>query len=246
MGRKVAGLKCELLDRLKELCNKNNRGWEWRHGCRTSCSTYLAQGEHRLVYKGEYTKGPRKGEASVWKVFKTGSVFEARFFDEDINASRKAASLIKKFNIRNSEKNDQLPIVHMNEPEVWVEDGSGKKGLVEPFIEGQYQKFNSNTGRADPNHPLMQALSHYSWHVSEGEYLLCDLQGCFACGRYLLTDPVVLSMKREFGGTDGGEAAMKNFFAHHVCGRYCCSAWSKPAPPVVRQPACAGTSFFFR
>ena len=44
MGRKVAGLKCELLDRLKELCNKNNRGWEWRHGSRTSCSTYLAQG----------------------------------------------------------------------------------------------------------------------------------------------------------------------------------------------------------
>ena len=25
------------------------------------------------MYKGEYTKGPRKGEASVWKVFKTGS-----------------------------------------------------------------------------------------------------------------------------------------------------------------------------
>ncbi|CAE7712157.1 ak1, partial [Symbiodinium pilosum] len=118
----------------------------------------------------------------VWKVFKTGSVFEDRFFDEDIHACKKAAELIERFNRRNCRLDCAVPMVHLNKPEVWVQQVSKKQGLVEPFIHGRYEKFNSNTGWADASHDLMQALSHYSWHASEGEYLLCDLQGSFRDG----------------------------------------------------------------
>lgn len=48
-------------------------------------------------------------------------------------------------------------------------DGT-EKYLIEPFIKGAYEKFNSNSGWANMSHPLMQALSHYSWHSTEGAH----------------------------------------------------------------------------
>ena len=41
-------------------------------------------------------------------------------------------------------------------------------------------------------HPLMQALSHFSFHNSNGEYLLCDLQGRADADFYTLTDAALL------------------------------------------------------
>ena len=43
------------------------------------------------------------------------------------------------------------------------------------------------TGDASP-------LSHYSYHVSNGAYLLCDLQGGVYKDGVVLTDPVVMSV----------------------------------------------------
>lgn len=52
--------------------------------------------------------------------------------------------------------------------------------LVEPYIE-DFEKFNSNSGWAPVTGNLwsdvMQALSHFSYHNSGGQYLLCSLQG---------------------------------------------------------------------
>ena len=40
--------------------------------------------------------------------------------------------------------------------------------LVEPYIEN-FMKFNSNSGKAEDVYEVMQALSHFSYHHSEGE-----------------------------------------------------------------------------
>lgn len=67
--------------------------------------------------------------------------------------------------------------VKVNIPEVWTFDKyggheiSGKKVLLEPFIENN-TKFNSNNGwQDDGSHwaRAMQALSHFSYHVSNSE-----------------------------------------------------------------------------
>ena len=85
----------------------------------------------------------------------------------------------------------------MNMPEVWREkardDGAftGPRILVEPFIQGEYMKFNSNLGWADGRYEVIQALSHFTYHHSKGKYLLCDLQGGEYDNHYILTDPVV-------------------------------------------------------
>jgi hypothetical protein len=75
--------------------------------------------------------------------------------------------------------------IFLNHPEVWVFDEystyAGQKTLTEPFIEN-FEKFNSNSGvvfSADGTNwsSLMQALSHFSYHMTGGHYVLCDLQG---------------------------------------------------------------------
>ena len=70
-------------------------------------------------------------------------------------------------------------------------------------------------------HELMQALSHFSYDQTGGEYVLCDLQGVCDESAYTITDPAVLSANASFGPTDGGAEQIKQFFAHHKCGAFC-------------------------
>jgi hypothetical protein len=178
------------------------------------------------------------------KEFKKGCVHEKKYFDSDINAVKKAGELIEKFN--------DLGIVskkvYLNEPEVWTGTQGrihNTKLLVEPMIKGEYFEFNSNSGYAASDSDTMQALSHFTYHVSNGKYLLCDLQGGRYNGYYILTDPVILSTTKEFGGTDLGEEGINNFMAHHRCGRFCNPSWKMPAAHklIPKFDAVSGTTF---
>lgn len=106
----------------------------------------------------------------------------------------------------------------------------GHKVLVEPFIKN-WEKFNSNTGWANNDNPwpmVMQAISHFSYHITNGHMVLCDLQGgCYSDG-VILTDPVILSNTRSFGVTDLGPKGISSFFSQHVCNSYCRPTWLKP------------------
>merc|ERR1711879_478228 len=102
LKRKVRGTKADLLERIEEVAQTNSRGWDCNRAEKCHCPTYLASGEHRHVYWGYYTKGPRKGEMAVQKVFKTGSVFESSAFDQDIAIANKAVAIIQAFNSHNA------------------------------------------------------------------------------------------------------------------------------------------------
>eukprot|EP00931_Biecheleriopsis_adriatica_P073575 TRINITY_DN47834_c0_g1_i1.p1 TRINITY_DN47834_c0_g1~~TRINITY_DN47834_c0_g1_i1.p1 ORF type:complete len:313 (-),score=58.43 TRINITY_DN47834_c0_g1_i1:132-1046(-) len=207
-------------------------------------TTPFAEGAFRYVFKGTYVEGPRVGEQCVMKEFKTGCVHEDTYFQEDINAVKKAGDIVQSFN----DSGTVSKPVYLNEPEVWSGTGGrikGHKFLVEPLIKGEYFRFNSNTGYATPDTATMQALSHFSYHHTNGKYLLCDLQGGRYDGYYVLTDPVIHSKDKEFGGTDLGQDGIDNFMAHHKCGRFCNPNWKVPPAkkliPIFQ--AVAGTTF---
>jgi hypothetical protein len=57
-----------------------------------------------------------------------------------------------------------------------------------------------NTAQANDETPwprVMQALSHFSYHQSGGQHVLCDLQGGVYRDGIVLTDPAVLSRTKE-------------------------------------------------
>lgn len=195
----------------------------------------FASGAFRWVARGKYTEGSRTGQACVCKWFKTGTAFEADFFALDIKAVDKALEIANRFN----QLNVYDKTVKINIPEVWTFDAwsgswAGVKCLQEPFIQN-YQKFNSNTGWTDTTRKwaqIMQALSHFSYHVSGGNYVLCDLQGGIYRHELVLSDPVILSRTREYGVTDLGPEGISSFFSNHNCNGYCRPTWTRPANPV--------------
>ena len=77
------------------------------------------------------------------------------------------------------------------------------------------------------------ALSHFSYSVSQGRKLLCDIQGVHnAADGFTLTDPVLHTLsKRRNGSTDKGEDGMNRFFATHECNGLCRRLGLNPEPP---------------
>lgn len=145
-------------------------------------------------------------------------------------------------------------VVKINVPEIWEfkqdssDEWAGQKVLCEPFIQG-YRKFNSNSGWNDDSDgwaEVMQALSHFSYHLSGGGYVLCDLQGGVYRHEVVLSDPVILSRTREYGVTDLGSDGISSFFSQHDCNRFCRSNWTRPANPVQCFPPVAGTTMIGR
>jgi len=189
-------------------------------------SAPFARGAFRNVYKGRYTIGERAGQLCVAKMFKAGSVFEASFFDHDVQVVDKALEIIDRWNDEGLVNKS----VVLNRPTVWTNEDDGEKALVEPFIQN-WEKFNSNSGWANhetPWHLVMQALSHFSYHVTGGQCVLCDLQGGVYADGVVLTDPVILSRNQMYGPTDLGARGISTFFAKHTCNEYCRGHWQQP------------------
>lgn len=186
------------------------------------------KGSHKCVAKGTYTEGERRGEACVVKWFRSGPVYSEADFKDDVKAIQEANRIIQAFNSQRCSNKK----VHVNMAEVWTRlDGTNQKLLVEPFIEGAYIHFNSNTGFQCNGAETMAALSHFSYHFTNGQKVICDLQGGRSAvdNTYILTDPVILSQRREYGVTDLGPAGIQHFFSQHRCTKVCQTMWKRPS-----------------
>lgn len=108
--------------------------------------------------------------------------------------------------------------------------------LREPFLDN-YDKWNSNSGWYDATTRFgeaMQALSHFSYHASAGEFVLCDLQGAIldSGDAAVITDPAIISRDMSYGSTDMGIDGIDSFFYEHQCNAYCNDDWRKPDLPM--------------
>ena len=217
----------------------------------------IGEGTFRIVYEGTFTAGARAGEKSADKFFKSGAVFEDRFFTEDIKAFEEAARIIVQFNqyLKSSPPGGgaasssgalsaEPPQIRINKPEVWHMTKNKERLLVEPYIDN-FRKWNSNTGAQADGCDLVHALSHFSFSESRGQQVLCDLQGgCITAGRkYVLSDVVINSVGKKFGVTDLGPQGVENFMARHVCTSYCSPTWLQASNARFLLEAGMSTTF---
>jgi len=192
----------------------------------------IAQGAFKDVYKGVYTSGSRRGEECVFKKFRPGIRAGSDWFDKEVAGAQRAAGLIDRFN-----KEGTAPRrvkVRINIPSVRETRSTytNDTWLVEPLIHN-WTKFNSNTGYfkrdAGEVHDVMQALSHFSYHASSGQFVVCDLQGGVYRDGVILSDPIILSRQPEsYGGGDLGPKGISTFFSRHRCNRFCMDSWQMP------------------
>ena len=122
---------------------------------------------------------------------------------------------------------------------IWGGEQSGKYSIdeyvtVEQFLDGGYMKWNSNWGYFQTDSITMPAFSHFTFHQSDCDLLVCDLQGCQEGLEYHLTDPAIHSRDKKFGLTDCGSIGMLVFFATHKC-NWICENFRKPklSPKVI-------------
>ena len=143
---------------------------------------------------------------------------------------------IKYANLFNSNLSSNKPLHYINPIicEVFMRqiNSDGSIGHVkeivtlEPFLGLDFRKFNSNNGYSDPDcGESMPAFSHFSYHESCGELIVCDLQGVKSVDKYMLTDPAINSMKGVYGDTDCGEEGIIKFFENHKCSTLCNKEW---------------------
>lgn len=202
------------------------------------------EGSFRNCCYGSFAGGPRTGQSAVAKWFKSEYAhMEESFFRMDEMAVDRAMLLITQFN--NAGITDIM--IRLNKGEVWSGGPRNSKFLVEPFIEN-FEKFNSNTGwvnrreRDSDSVQVLQALSHFSYHCSSGQFTLCDLQGGIYRNGIVLTDPVICSRNRRFGPPDLGLKGFSTFFARHRCNDYCGKTWSRPKDTAQYFPQAQGTT----
>ena len=197
----------------------------------------LGGGTFRICYLGEdrFTSQP-----IVIKRLRQHHPMEESYWKDDIYLSRVAQQFADRFNaIMQTSKSIRFiqPIIDEWKPRGHAPLRRGEKALVEPYLGANYEKFNSNTGEEYRNHGLsMGAFSHFTYHISGGRMLVCDLQGVRTRDKYILTDPVICSLEQTYGVTDTGEAGIRSFFYFHRCTDLCESTWRKHPSPK-RHPA---------
>lgn len=90
---------------------------------------------------------------------------------------------------------------------------------VEHFIEGNYVKYNSNSGFVSELHRLTpHAFSHFTFEKSRHQLIVVDIQGVGD----LYTDPQMHTMDlSEYGDANLGAKGMALFFSSHLCSPLC-------------------------
>lgn len=194
-------------------------------------SPIYAQGAFKNVFRGRYTEGRRRGKACVVKSFIAGSVFESSYFANELKIVDKALEIVTKFN--DAEFINKT--IWVNIPTIWTVEETDEMVLIEPMIIN-FEKFNSNTGwtprETNSWIHVMQALSHFSYHITGGQMVICDLQGGVYMDGFAITDPVILSRHGNYGPTDLGADGISSFFARHVCNSFCRDHWASPRQPI--------------
>lgn len=177
---------------------------------------------------------------------------------KDMELSSIAKTFAKYFNwlrITNILIDFSFPVLSVvGEPSLYSDFLEGEIVLVEKYIDGEFVKANSNTGWTGwcggsynkEKHQVAQAFSHWTYHVSGGRYLVCDLQGGKGPGvSWMFTDPAIHTRGagKKLGKTDLGTRGINKFFEGHVCNKYC-RGLKKPDVLIVDTglPAVRATS----
>jgi len=222
----------------------------------------IGEGGCREAYRGRYVEssppgGPKVGTQCVVKFIKKKYVRYFEEWDPDVITHRRAKKMADMFNSVPKSDSRTVQVFIPAIAEIQRRGGfyllflfnvapMGKEHKyvsIEPYLSGDYKKFNDNKGGTDKHSPLLQAFSHWTFYKSAYKYLLCDLQGVQRGNEYLITDPCIHSEKRIHGPTDLGDVGMLKFLRGHKCNSIC-KEIALPNNTVEYKPSTSSGSMY--
>jgi len=167
----------------------------------------LGKTKHKLVAKYPLQRNPDDGEHD-------------RLMNLELKKHAIALALARKFNtlLENIAFDPWARIVYIHN---FLFKSSNGICILEGYIDGKFEKYSNNLDYLDTTRETrhLTAFAHFSFEKSEGNYLVSDFQGV---DNFLLTDPVIHSVKREFYDSgDFGPIGFIEFFKKHECNVIC-------------------------
>ena len=207
------------------------------------------QGEYRYCYKGGIRNNNGKLEKPenfpngqcVVKVFKSQIAKDVESFDKDFNNIFYSIKVSRIFNSCYSYQCRKLNFVSPYATSIFkhatfelfgfisIKDDDATKKIkegewlyIEPFLEGEFQKYVSNTcWMREPIDKTFPFFLHWNWVYSKGEKIVSDIQGVKKTDCYELTDPAVQSIKGDYGPADLGYYGLIIFLLKHQHNSLC-------------------------
>ncbi|KAL5470813.1 hypothetical protein EMCRGX_G028839 [Ephydatia muelleri] len=206
--------------------------WDFAYSPDTTfASESFAEGVSRRAYRAMRWTPPEKwGQKAVVKEYKDRYSWAQGDWDTAVSTYKKAKDLADRFNVESRTKFPIQIVDYDIQPVIVTSDSTtrpklGEWVMVEDFLEGDFQKYISNSGWVKPQcfseHPSMPAFAHWSWVHTKGSLMVCDLQGVRYDSKYVLTDPAILSLEGSYGNTDLSLVGMGQFFSSHQCTDVC-------------------------
>ncbi|XP_074647472.1 eukaryotic elongation factor 2 kinase-like isoform X2 [Tubulanus polymorphus] len=180
----------------------------FNHGAMREC--------YRLKKQSNFSnrKGWKHAQNYVAKIYMQEVPREVYF--EDVRLQMDAKLWGEEYNRHNPPK--KVDIFQLSILEFMNREGEPLYHL-EHYIEGEYIKYNSNSGFVDEKMRLTpHAFSHFTFERSGHELIVVDIQGVGD----LYTDPQIhTSEGNEYGDGNLGTRGMALFFHSHVCNTIC-------------------------
>ncbi|KAH3689947.1 uncharacterized protein LOC127863983 isoform X1 [Dreissena polymorpha] len=94
--------------------------------------------------------------------------------------------------------------------------------LFEDLLEGDFKTFITSRGVATcEQSQILDAFAHFTFSVSDEQFVVCNLQGVEENGKYTLSNPVIHSRDGEYGESDKRDVGIIDFFKNHICTSLC-------------------------
>ena len=179
----------------------------------------FAKGAFRFAYYGVDRNQPM-----VFKtlIFSRDPVTDEKEHEENVKLQLLSDYYIKKFNAIKPATAPRMRYVGARLYEM-----NGVRYFGEDVLPGKFVKYNNNSTyvNPDPEGALAQTFSHFTYHMTGGKLLICDIQGCYDVARkeFVLTDPACHTTVgvKEFGDSNLGQKGMDLFFSVHECNQFC-------------------------
>lgn len=204
----------------------------------------LGTGTFRITFRGTYMNGRRIHQSAACKRFHPHyeALYATEFYSYEFKVVDQAIAFAQQWNAFCQMKDS----IAFNKGNLVVLHGTTY--LFEPIIE-PYYKYTNNAGWIlnDPSKrkviECLEAFCHFTYHSSDRNMIVCDLQGIYKLNRFLftkshyrLTDPAICSSRRLYGPTDMGQKGIASFFAKHRCNQFCekygKGKWKRPRTAI--------------
>lgn len=189
----------------------------------------FAKGSIRYAFYGQFSTENSSFNDVVYKELANAYSDTNAFtiYREHLEIQAIAQFLAEQFNAeQNRVYQNFIPIIYADANLVQQLTNPLKIYQVERRMQHEWHKWNNNNGGVSRNEysTILQAFSHWTYHISNGRLMVVDLQGVKVERAYLLTDPALhcddlLRFRRT--RTNLGVKGMQQFFRTHICSEIC-------------------------